>query len=321
MRGVKASISAVGAAYAEMEELQPKHGIKQFDRFLSNEGIDVAALTPGWARFVLGGRSDVLVALDWTEFDDDDHATICAYVVTTHGRATPLIWRTVKKSDLEGKRTGYEHALIERLHDAIPHNIGVDLLADRGFGDQVLYTTLATLGWDYTIRFRGNILVEHDGKQRPAVEWLLPTGRARKLEGARVVALHAPRQSSLQIGWQCAGVPRGLFRARPQERRAGNGWAARQRRERLFGSGLPGKQMANVSRRRESASREASREASGRSRAEAPAGGRAIDDVVVFERGERLAEVQVLDAELAAQRDTGDGGRGGAKQAEETIRE
>ena len=186
MRGVKASVSAIGAAYAEMEELKPKHGIKQFDRFLSNQGIDVAVLTPGWVRFVLGGRSKVLVALDWTEFDDDDHATICAYVVTTHGRATPLIWRTVKKSELKDRRTRYEHELIERLHEAIPHNVGVELLADRGFGDQVLYTTLATLGWDYTIRFRGSILVEHDGEQRPAAEWLLPTGRVRKLEGARV---------------------------------------------------------------------------------------------------------------------------------------
>jgi DNA-binding XRE family transcriptional regulator len=135
---------------------------------------------------VLGGRSEVLVALDWTEFDDDDHATICAYVVTTHGRATPLIWRTVKKSELEGQRTAHEHALIERLHDAIPTKVGVHLLADRGFGDQVLYATLATLGWGYTIHFRGCILVEHKGEQRPASEWLLPTGRAQKLEGARV---------------------------------------------------------------------------------------------------------------------------------------
>ena len=172
MRGVKASVSAVGAAYAEMEELQPKHGIKQVDRFLSNKGIDVAALTPGWGRFVLGGRAEVIVALDWTEFDDDDHATICAYAVTTHGRATPLIWRTVKKSELKDHRTEHEHALIERLHEAIPRKIGVTLLGDRGFGDQVLYRTLATLGWDYVIRFRGIILVEHDGKQCPAAEWL-----------------------------------------------------------------------------------------------------------------------------------------------------
>lgn len=186
MRGVKASVSAIGAAYAEMEELKPKHGIKQFDRFLSNQGIDVAALTPAWVRYVIGGRPEVIVALDWTEFDDDDHATICAYVVTTHGRATPLIWRTVKKSELEGQRTAHEHALIERLHEAIPPKVGVHLLADRGFGDQVLYMMLQTLGWDYTIRFRGCILVEHEGEQRPASEWLLPTGRARKLAGACV---------------------------------------------------------------------------------------------------------------------------------------
>src|SRR5215468_563826 len=110
MRAVRASVSAVGAAYAEMEELKPKHGIKQFDRFLSNKGIDVAVLTPSWVRFVLGGRPEVQLALDWTEFDDDDHAVICAYVVTTHGRATPLAWTTVTKSELKDQRTAHEHA-------------------------------------------------------------------------------------------------------------------------------------------------------------------------------------------------------------------
>lgn len=188
MRCVRASVSAIGAAYAEMEELKPKHGVKQVDRFLSNKGFDVAAMTPDWVRFVLGGRPEVNVALDWTEFDDDDHATLCAYVVTTHGRATPLIWQTVKKSELKDHRTGHEHALIERLHAAVPPDVRITVLADRGFGDQALYLLLSTLGWDYVIRFRGIILVEHDGEQRPAADWLLPTGRARKLAGVRVTA-------------------------------------------------------------------------------------------------------------------------------------
>lgn len=75
MRGVRASISAIGAAYAEMEELKPKHGVKQFDRFLSNKGIDVAELTPDWVRFVLGGRTDVMGAgpdLTWSSGSDSD---------------------------------------------------------------------------------------------------------------------------------------------------------------------------------------------------------------------------------------------------------
>lgn len=192
MHAVRASITAIGAAYAELEELKPKHGIKQFDRLLSNKGIDVAAMTPSWVAFVLGGRPEVLVALDWTEFDDDDHAVIAAYVVTTHGRATPLAWTTVQKSELAGTRTAHEHALIERLHAAVPPAVKVTLLADRGFGDQVLYSTLTTLGWDYVIRFRGGIQVEHDGVQQAAEEWLPTTRRARKLAAAKVTHDRTP---------------------------------------------------------------------------------------------------------------------------------
>jgi hypothetical protein len=35
----------------------------------------------------------------------------------------------------------------------------VTILADRDFGDQKLFTFLATLGFGYVIRFRGNIHV------------------------------------------------------------------------------------------------------------------------------------------------------------------
>lgn len=188
MRAMRAGIHAIGAAYAETADIKPKHGIKQFDRFLSNKGLDVAQLRPAWARFVLGGRPEVLLALDWTEFDDDDHATLCAYVVTTHGRATPLAWQTHKKSELRGRRTAAEHELLEAVHAAIPKDVGVTVLADRGFADQVLYHVLEMLGWSYVVRFRGAILVEHDGAQKPASEWLAPNGRARRLDGARVTS-------------------------------------------------------------------------------------------------------------------------------------
>ena len=90
MRAMRAGVHAIGAAYAETADIRPKHGIKQFDRFLSNKGLNIEKMRPAWARFVLGGRPEVLLALDWTEFDDDDHATLCIHVVTTHGRATPM---------------------------------------------------------------------------------------------------------------------------------------------------------------------------------------------------------------------------------------
>lgn len=192
MEATRAGIHAIGAAYAGVAEIGPKHGIKQVDRFLSNEGIDVERLTPAWAAFVLGARKEVLLALDWTEFDDDDHATLCCYVVTTHGRATPLAWKTVKKSTLRGKRTAIEHAMVERLARAIPPDVSIELLADRGFGDQKLYELLETLSWDYTIRFRGSIVVEHDGDVKTASTWLPKSGRATKLAHARVTRHRFP---------------------------------------------------------------------------------------------------------------------------------
>jgi hypothetical protein len=115
LRAAALSVHTIGAAYSEVAGTKPRFGVKQVDRFLSNRAIDVEKLTPSWAAFVVGARKEVVVALDWTEFDKDDHATLCADVVTRHGRATPLTWMTVKKSTLEGKRGDYEMRLIERL--------------------------------------------------------------------------------------------------------------------------------------------------------------------------------------------------------------
>ena len=187
LRAAVLSVHAIGEAYSEVAGTKPRFGVKQVDRFLSNRSIDVEALTPSWAAFVVGVRKEIVVALDWTEFDKDDHATLCAYVVTRHGRATPLTWMTVKKSTLEGKRGDYETQLIDRLQRSIANDVAVVLLADRGFGDQKLYAYLSALGWDFVIRFRGCIQVENaDGEKRPAQAWVPKTGRATMLRGVRV---------------------------------------------------------------------------------------------------------------------------------------
>lgn len=181
------SIHAIGQAYAALAGITAKSGVKQIDRLLSNTGVDVEQLQQEWVKFVVGVRKQIVIAMDWTEFDDDDHSTLCAYLVTNHGRATPLVWQTVQKSELRGQRTAIEHAMVQRLHRCLDPDIEAELLADRGFGDQKLYDLLQMYGWDFTIRFRGNIRVENaDGKALAANAWLLPTGRARMLRGAKV---------------------------------------------------------------------------------------------------------------------------------------
>ena len=187
MQARSAAIHAIGTAYAEIAEIKPKHGIKQADRYLSNKGIDVESLTPAWAKFVIGSRRELLIVLDWTEFDPDDHVTLCAYLATRHGRATPLAWKTYKKSALtNGARTDAEHEMVTRLSLAIEPDIAITLLADRGFGSREFYETLSLLGWDYVIRFRNSILVEADGETRAAKKWLPSSGRATKLVNAKV---------------------------------------------------------------------------------------------------------------------------------------
>jgi hypothetical protein len=181
------SIHAIGQAYASLARITPKAGVKQVDRLLSNSLFDEELVQKLWIRFVLGVRTEVVLAMDWTDFDDDDHTTLCVHVVSSHGRATPLAWKTVPKSSLAGRRTALEHEMVLRLDECIEEGVCVELLADRGFGDQKLYDLLGELGWDYIIRFRGNIHVESaNGEVRMAAAWVPASSRARLLKGAHV---------------------------------------------------------------------------------------------------------------------------------------
>jgi len=183
------SIHLIGLAFAQVEGRNGKHAIKQVDRLLSNYGIDPWKLFETWVPFVVGSRDEVVVAMDWTEFDDDEHSVISLHLVTRHGRATPLLWSTVPRSDLKGLRAGHESALLERFKECLPKDVRVTVLADRGFGDTALYEHLRELRMDFVIRFRGDIYVtSSEGETRLACAWVPKNGRALLLRGAGVTA-------------------------------------------------------------------------------------------------------------------------------------
>jgi hypothetical protein len=254
------SVAAIGTAYALIAKTKAKSGIKQIDRLLSNTGVIVETIQKEWVKFVVAARTEIVIAMDWTDFDDDDHTTLCAYLVTRHGRATPLVWQTVTKSELAGQRTETEHAMIERLHSWLDPSIDVELLADRGFGDQKLYALLLAYGWDFHIRFRGNILVESaDGAARPANDWVLPTGRARILRKAKVtqdrfevpavVLVHARR---MKEPW-CLVTSRADFSAAQVVKRYGRRFTIeetfRDTKDLHFGMGLKATHIKKPERR------------------------------------------------------------------------
>jgi len=127
--------------------------------------------------------------MDGTEFAHDGQSTLVLSLVTSHGRAAPLIWLSVWQEEIATRRNDFEDACLRRLAETLPAGCRVTILADRGFGDQKLFAFLGELGFGYVIRFRGNIRVtDADGESRPASDWVGKGGRARKLRDARVTA-------------------------------------------------------------------------------------------------------------------------------------
>ena len=191
LRGSSLAVCAIGQGLAAARALNPKHATKQVDRLLSNPKINVDDILARWVPFVVGARTSIVVALDWTDFDADHQATIMLALMSDHGRATPLVWLTVDTSTLKDRRSLYEHRVLVRLAELLAADIKVCVVADRGFGDQKLYKVLTEeqLCFDYVIRFRGNIAVTAATGETTYCGYLGAARRTRPLlRGAAVTA-------------------------------------------------------------------------------------------------------------------------------------
>lgn len=182
------AVHLIGQGLAQAHELKQKHCIKQVDRLLSNQKLNVWELFGDWVPYVVGNREEIFVAMDWTDFDSDGHSTIMLSLITGHGRATPLLWSSVEKAGLKDHRNIHEDAVLGRLKETLPPDVRVTLLADRGFCDADLYRHLKKdLGFDYIIRFRENIMIaDSKGESWEASMWVPENGRLRTIRGAKV---------------------------------------------------------------------------------------------------------------------------------------
>src|SRR3954469_598605 len=193
MTGASLAVAVIGKSLAQARGLLPKHAVKQVDRLLSNPRIEAWDVFANWVPEMVGPRQEIVVAMDWTDFDADGQATLALKLVTRHGRATPLIRLSVLKDELSHARNDYEDVCLRRLAEVLPDDVKVTILADRGFADTRLFGFLEELGFDYVIRLKGNTQVRAaDGTTRPAAGWVGQGGRARKLRDATVTEAQCP---------------------------------------------------------------------------------------------------------------------------------
>lgn len=178
-------VAAIGTGLAKARGTSPKHGIKQFDRFLSNKKIRMADFQKCFATTVVNTRKKIVVTMDWTDFDADDQTVLVLSLVTRSKRALPLIWTSVRKSTLKGTRNLHEKTAVQMLRQSLQEDVRIIILADRGFGDTDFFDHLVDIqGVDYVIRFKANYFITHRNQTAKASEWVPKNGRIKLLEDA-----------------------------------------------------------------------------------------------------------------------------------------
>ena len=183
-------VAAVGQALSRANGTSRKHGIKQADRFFSNGKLTLRRLFTPYVNMLVGGSGRIPITIDWTDFDGDDHATVCVSLLTGSRRGLPLVWLSVDKGELKDMQKEYERMLLLELAGILgDRHRDVVLLADRGFGDVDFYRFLEEeVRFSFVVRYRQNIYTSLDGWMYPATELVPKNGRIKVIKEAYVTA-------------------------------------------------------------------------------------------------------------------------------------
>lgn len=183
------AIHIIGQGLAQAKDLSRKHCVKQVDRLLSNEKLNLNDCFHEWIPYIISDKEEIKISMDWTEFDSDDHSTLMISMITGHSRSTPLIWKTTIKSKMKNKMNDLQYNLLCQLKDHLPkHTKKVTVVCDRGFGDIKLFEYIKqALGFDYLIRLRENIsITDKQGVEKKSKKWVKKGGRAKTIRDAYI---------------------------------------------------------------------------------------------------------------------------------------
>ena len=147
-------LGLAGIARGMLSTTSVRHRIKRVWRFARNDRIGLEAATEGLLNWLLSVvRGQLVIALDWTELTEQRRMLSAS--ATVRGRAVPLAWTVMHRSDFtrsRKSRNAAEEQLIRRLSDALGQYPWV-LVADRGFARADLLGKLQRWGIRLDSRF------------------------------------------------------------------------------------------------------------------------------------------------------------------------
>lgn len=149
-------------------------------RFLSNPMIDPLAVMAGFiaeiAEVAGSGGKTIILMMDQSKIRDGFECLMVSMRVGE--RAIPVAWRVL---EVKGN-IGFEvqKPLLDAVADMMPEGADILLAGDRFYGTAALIGWCQQHGWNYRLRLRDNLILQHEGGE-------ITTGAAAKA-GIRALA-------------------------------------------------------------------------------------------------------------------------------------
>lgn len=147
----------------------PRHGVKRVNRMLKNTRYTKIKMHDASIQNIIRlvkNRKRIILAIDWTE--KDGIHLLCISLVTDAGRAVPVVWDGYREREIPAcsSQNKIEEELIAKVIRAVPEEIEIVVLADRGFDRAKLAEFLGEMGKHvfYVIRASADAYITWRGK-------------------------------------------------------------------------------------------------------------------------------------------------------------
>lgn len=184
---------------------KPKSGVKRTHRFLKNKffSIDLTNDMYTWQiKNMFKKETLIKLAVDWTVIKDR-FCFLSVSWIHDQGRSVPLFFSGYTKKEIAewDSQGAIEKRAIEAVVSALPNNVAIEIVADRGFDSPDLLHFLNDLGVTYIIRSKmeryihynnGNqMLLDHDSVRK---------GGKKKFENV-MYTMNDPVKLNVYIKW------------------------------------------------------------------------------------------------------------------------